>query len=158
VDQTGRMYRRLEEAVASEEESTPEQPEQPQPGPAMAMRAFKLEQVPSVGPESEAELDRLEGGLKAREVEGSLILPANFLETGKAEFFNNNPGDFISQGILRSSLNRAAREQRLIEAKVDVGTRQGLFKPVELQSVKNGETGEQRGSGSSFALVFAVGF
>jgi ABC-2 type transport system permease protein len=49
-------------------------------------------------------------------------------------------------------------EQRLIEAKVDTQTRQGLFQPVEMESVKVGSAGEERDAGGSFVLVFAVGF
>src|SRR5689334_12806651 len=80
------------------------------------------------------------------------------MHDGKAEFFNNNPGDVLSRRILQSALDRALREQRLIEAKVDSTTRQGLFQPSELESVKIGATGEERDSGGSFILVFAVGF
>jgi ABC-2 type transport system permease protein len=87
-----------------------------------------------------------------------MILPPDFLAHGQAEFFNRNPGDVISQRLLQSALNRAVREQRLIEAKVDTKTRQGLFQPVELEAVKIGATGQERDSGGSFALVFGIGF
>jgi hypothetical protein len=80
------------------------------------------------------------------------------MEHGRAEFFNNNPGDVLSRRILQRALNRAAREQRLVEAQIDQKTRQGLFQPVELDSVKIGAAGEERDSGGSFILVFGVGF
>jgi ABC-2 type transport system permease protein len=102
-----------------------------------------------------AELDQR---LSAKEIDGYIILPPDFLTNGKVEFFNRNPGDFVSQGRLVSALNRAAREQRLIHANIDSKTRQGLFQPVELQSVKIGAGGQARDSGESFALVFGVGF
>jgi ABC-2 type transport system permease protein len=157
VDQTGKMYGRLEEAVVSDEAAT-DRADQTRSGPEMAGRAFRLEQVASVGPEADAERARLDARLRAKELDGYLILPPDFMEQGKAEFYNNNPGDVLSRRILQSALNRAIREQRLIEAKVDPETRQGLFKPVELQSVKVGASGEERDSGGSFVLVFAVGF
>ena len=152
VDQTGKVYRHLAEALASNEAE-----EQGDERPDMG-RAFRLESVTAIGPDAAAARARLDERLRAKELDGYLILPPDFLETGKAEFFNINPGDFISEGVLRSALNRAAREERLIEAKVDSGTRQGLFKPVVVESIKHGETGEQRGPRASFVLVFAVGF
>jgi ABC-2 type transport system permease protein len=97
--------------------------------------------------------------VRVKELDGYLILPPDFLQRGNAEFFSNNPGDLLSGRLLQAALNRAVREQRLIEANVDTQTRQGLFQPVDLQSAKVGTAGEERGSGGgSFVLVFAVGF
>ena len=160
IDQTGKMYGRLEAAVDSdEEEESDEKPDVAQSCPALANRKFHLEQVASVGPDAEAQRARLDQRLQAKEIDGYLVLAPSFMQDGKAEFFNNNPGDVLSRKMLQSALNRALREQRLIEAKVDPATRQGLFQPAEMQSVKNGATGKERDSGaSSFILVFAVGF
>jgi ABC-2 type transport system permease protein len=157
VDQTGKLYARLADAVASDEE-LPDQANQPRTGPQMGKRAFVLEQVVSVGRDAAEQRAQLEARLRKRELDGYLILPPDLLQHGKAEFFNNNPGDLFSRGVLQSSLNRAVREQRLIEAKVDPETRQGLFQPVQLQSVKIGDAGEKRDTGESFVLVFGVGF
>lgn len=157
IDQTGKMYGRLEEALERDEASS-EQTDQPQSGPEMSRRAFHLEQVASIGPDAEAERAQLDERLRAKEIDGYLVLSSSFMQDGKAEFFNNNPGDVLSRRILQSALDRALREQRLIEAKVDPTTRQGLFQPSELQSVKIGATGQERDSGGSFILVFAVGF
>src|SRR5690242_5530181 len=158
VDQTGKLFVRLQEAVASEEKSA-EDSERNQPGPKIGARTFKLEQVPSIGPDASAARANLEARIRAKELDGYLILPPDFLQTGKAEFFNNSPGDFLSGRPLESALNRAAREQRLIEAKVDTGTRQAVFQPVDVEAVQVGAPGEKHGSDSSrFVLVFAVGF
>lgn len=156
MDQTGKMYARLEEAVARDE--APDQTDRTSTGPQMAGRAFKLEQVTSIGPDAAGQRSQLDARLRAKELDGYLILPPDFFDHGRAEFFNNNPGDLLSSRILRSALNRALREQRLIEAQVDSKTRQGLFQPVQLQSLKIGEAGEQREAGESFVLVFGVGF
>ena len=80
--------------------------------------------------------------MRARELDGYVILPPDFLSPGKAEFVNRNPGDVFSLQALQSAINRAAREQRLIDAKVDTKTRQELFKPIELQPVKTGAVGQ----------------
>lgn len=157
IDQTGKMYGRLQDALESDEASS-EQKDEPQSGPEMARRQFHLEQVASVGPNAEAERAQLDERLRNKQIDGYLVLSSSFMQDGKAEFFNNNPGDVLSRRILQSALDRALREQRLIEAKVDPTTRQGLFQPSELQSVKIGATGRERDSGGSFVLVFAVGF
>ena len=158
VDQTGKMYDRLQEALVSDERSE-KAAELNRPGPDIADRGFQLEQVPSIGPDASAERAKLEARVRAKELDGYLILPPDFLQTGKAEFFNNSPGDFLSGRPLDSALNRAVREQRLVEAKVDTGTRQALFQPVDVQSVHVGAPGEKLVSDSSrFVLVFAVGF
>jgi ABC-2 type transport system permease protein len=158
VDQTGKLYNRLEEALTSDERAV-EKAEQNRSNPEIGEREFQLEQVASVGPDASAARANLEARIKAKDLDGYLILPPNFLQTGQAEFFNNSPGDFLSGRPLESALNRAVREQRLIEAKVDTGTRQAVFQPVEVQSVQVNAPGEKVGSdGSRFVLVFAVGF
>jgi ABC-2 type transport system permease protein len=100
----------------------------------------------------------LDQRMRARELDGYLILPPDFISTGKAEFFNRNPGDVVSLGALQSTLNRATREQRLIEARVDNKTRRELFRPVSLEGVGVSGGSQQRDPNTSFALVFGVGF
>lgn len=169
VDQTNKMYGPMQAAFVDEEsqesaqsataEAQPESANETRRGTTqMGGRNFQLMEVDLEGrsvDEVKAELDRQ---LLGRELDGYLILPPDFITTGNAEFFNNNPGDMISKGILSSTLNRALREQRLAEANVAPETRKQLFKGVELQSVKIGATGQERDSGESFLLVFGVGF
>jgi len=158
VDQTGKIYTRLEQELVSDEQQPTDQSEPMRTGPDMPGRAFLLQQVAAVGPDAGEQRQQLEARLRNKEIDGYLILPPDFMRHGKAEFFNNNPGDVLTRRILQQALNRAVREQRLIEAKVDSETRQGLFQPVEMQSVKIGASGEERDSGGSFILVFGVGF
>ena len=158
IDKTGKLYARLQDAVAGDE-SAAEEPDQNRPGPQMPGRAFQLESVPSVGPDAGEQRAKLEARMRAKELDGYLILPPDFLQRGNAEFFSNNPGDLLSGRLLQAALNRAVREQRLVEANVDTQTRQALFQPVDLQSARVGAAGEERDSGGgSFVLVFAVGF
>ena len=157
IDETGKLYARLEEALVVDEQE-PERGNRPRTGPDMAQRLFQLEQVASIGPDAAEQRTRLEERLRNKSLDGYLLLPGDFLQQGRAEFFNNNPGDLLSQGTLHSALNRAVREQRLIEARVDDQTRQRLFQPVKMESVKVGDAGAERDSGSSFVLVFGVGF
>jgi ABC-2 type transport system permease protein len=164
LDQTGKMYGHLQQSLLSDESD-----QLPGIDPQNVNRElrnasrrglgnFVLEEVRPVGqsPEqTQAELDRR---LRAKELDGYVILPPDFLTDGQAEFFNRNPGDVISRRTLQSALNRAVREERLIEAKVDTKTRQELFQPVQLEAVKIGASGQERDSGGSFALVFGIGF
>ena len=153
VDETGKMYEHLNEAVISDEsqqEETNDQRRRP-------FSNFILEPINPNQPAEQirAELDRR---LHEREIDGYLHLPPNFLATGQVEYFNRNPGDVISMRTLESALNRAVREERLEEAKVDIKTREELFKPVNVQAIKVGAAGQERDSGGSFALVFGIGF
>jgi len=167
IDQTGKMYVPLETAFLTEESEEAAQQASPEPGAAsptrrgmsrMGSRSFQLTEVKPDGRSAQQVKADLDQQLLTKQLDGYLILPPDFLSTGRAGFFNNNPGDMLSRGILTSSLTRALREQRLVEAKVSPETRRDLFRRVELQAVKIGATGEERDSGGSFILVFAVGF
>lgn len=154
IDETGKMYEHLDRALindASQQERSPN--EQRRRGFA----SFVLEPVDTHQPIEEIRAD-LEKRLHSRDLEGYLILPPDFLSRGQAEFFNRNPGDLFSFRLLESALNRAVREQRLIEARVDTRTREELFKPVTLEAIKVGAAGQERDSGGGFALVFGIGF
>ena len=162
VDQTGKMYSEIRQALLNDQQEADAQNVNAgaqRTTPRRSFSRFLLEEVNT----SNQSLDQIRAGLdqrlRARELDGYVVLPPDFFSTGEAEFFNRNPGDLFSPRVLQSAINRAAREQRLIDANVDSKTRQELFKPVELQSLKVGASGgQQADSGGSFALVFAVGF
>ena len=171
VDQTGRMYASLYNSVmeeADEAESAPRSVDASAPNESASGRLQRvgdqtkeipeLQEVPIGGRslnEIKAELDRRVG---AKELDGYLILPANLLENGNAEFFSRNTGDVFTKRFLQRAVSRAVRQQRLVEANINVKTVQALSKPVELEAIKIGETGGERDSGEGFVLVFGVGF
>jgi ABC-2 type transport system permease protein len=155
VDQTGKMFDQLNVAMFNE---AGQQPENANPPRGRVFGNFSLEKVDASGKSTDQIRNDLDRRLRDKEIDGYLILPPDVLDHGQVEFFNRNPGDVMSRRMLQSALNRAVREQRLIEAKVDTKTRQGLFQPVELEAVKIGATGKERDSGGSFALVFGIGF
>ena len=161
VDQTGKMYDHVNQALFGDE---PREEARAGSNATEGRRGrgfgnFVLEKVPIEGQSIEQVKAQLDQRLRARELDGYVILPADFIDHGQAEYNNRNPSDVFSNRMLQSALNRAVREQRLIEAKVDTKTRQELFQPVELQSMKIDATGQQRESGAaSFALVFGIGF
>ena len=163
VDQTGRMYSQIRQALFSDQQETGAQNVNSGPPrtttPRRSFSRFILEEVSTTDQPLDQIRAQLDQRLNARQLDGYVILPPDFLSHGKAEFINRNPGDVFSPQVLQSAINRAAREQRLIDAKVDTKTRQELSQPVELKSVKVGAvSGEQSNSNAGFAVVFGVGF
>src|SRR5215213_5919751 len=158
VDQTGRMYGNLSQALKNEAPNQESTNDNAQQQAARGFGRFVLQEVSAQSQSTEQLRADLDQRLRAKEFDGYVILPPDFLEHGQVEFRNRNPGDLLSGRVLQQALNRAVREQRLIEAKVDQKTRQELFQPVELQAVKVGDAGAERDSGGGFALVFGVGF
>ena len=158
VDRTGKMYGQLRQSLSGDQPEDAGNTNQGRDIGSLPFGAFRLEEVNAADRSDDQVRADLNQRLSAKEIDGYIILPADFLTTGKTEFFNRNPGDVVSQRRLVSALNRAVRQQRLIEANVDTRTRQGLFKPVELQAVKIGAGVQERDSGERFALVFGVGF
>ncbi len=161
VDQTGRLYETLNDAVAADEPPPEESGSQTSGGSVDRGRAFIGRFIfERISPDRS--IDELRSDLEQRlhsgDLDGYLVLPPDFLTRGQAEFFNRNPGDVISLRLLDSTLNSAVRQQRLIEARVDATTRESLFKRVQVQAVKVGAAGQERDSGGSFALVFVIGF
>lgn len=153
IDQTGKMFEPLNQAIETDESRQ----EGSGTRRVRAFGNFKLEPITSDRSQEEIRAD-LEKRLESRNLDGYLLLPPDLLEGGQAEFFNRNPGDVMSLRMLDSALNRAAREQRLIEAEVDPKTREELFKPVKVQAMKVGAAGQERDRGERFALVFGIGF
>lgn len=159
VDRTGKMFGQLRQSLDNDQsEDTNTNTNERRDIGRLAYGDFRLEEVNAADRSDDQVRADLDQRLSAKEIDGYIILPPDFLSTGKTEFFNRNPGDVFSRGRLVSALNRAVRQQRLVEANVDPKTRQGLFKPVELQAVKSGAGGHERDSGERFALVFGVGF
>ena len=167
IDRTGKMFAPLQSAFADEQSEEAAQQPSSQPEAAnqtrrgfsrMGSRSFALTEAKSDGRSAEEVKAGLDQQLRTRELDGYLVVPSDFLTTGRAAYFNNNPGDVLSREILTSSLTRALREQRLVQANVDAETRRNLFRRVELQAVKIGDGREERDSGESFLIVFGVGF
>jgi ABC-2 type transport system permease protein len=171
VDQTGKMYSGLYNSVMDEVEETDSatpsvetkasnenQSERFQAMGKEPKEVPELQQVTIGGrslDEIKAELDRRVG---TKELDGYLILPPDLLESGDAEFVSRNTGDVFTRRFLQRALSRAVRQQRLVEANINVETVQALSQPVELETTGIGATDRKRNSGEAFALVFGVGF
>ena len=161
VDQTGRMYPEVRQALFGDETDQDAQNAgsgDRGTGSRRNFAMFVVEEVNAAIQPLDQIRAQLDERLRERSLEGYVILPPDFLANGNAEFINRIPGDLFSRQVLQSAINRAAREQRLIDAKVDTKTRQDLLKPIQLQSIKIGAGGQEPDAGASFALVFGVGF
>lgn len=170
VDQTGRMYKRLETAVV-DETNDEELESDANTGNAMEPNDDRFKQLA----ESQSEamvieevalngrsLDDLKRDLNERisrkEIDSYLVLPPDLFEGAKAQFVGRNAGDLFTKRRLEESLSRAVREERLAHANIDAKVVKELSRPVDLLAYKVGDRGEERDTGEGFVLVFASGF
>lgn len=172
VDQTGKLYQGVYKSVVQKDRES----EQPTPVPVNANalssssseqlhqagsrqeESFQLEEIQVDGRSLEQVMSELNERVQKQELDGYLILPANVLQDGKAQFFGRNTGDVFTTDDLEDGLTRAVREQRFSEAGLSSARIRELSKPVELDSFKLGAKGAQGDSGEGFVLVGACGF
>ena len=172
VDQTGRMYRRVEAALTGEETDEDDVPNN-EPARDEAVRnsddqASKiagsqagnlvLEEASSAGRSLDEIKRELNERISRHEIDGYLVLPPDLLEGARAQFFGRNTGDLFKKRRLEDSISRAVREERLAHANIDANVVKELSRPVDLLSYRVGERGEERDRGEGFILVFACGF
>lgn len=161
MDGTGKIFGRLQSSLGSNDVVVIDDANPATRNNAIEkarQRSFVLEKM-SLNGLSESEVkNELEQRLRAKEIDAYLILPADLLQTGKAQFFRRNTSDLISTRRIQGALDNAIREQRLIEAHVDARTMGELSRSVEFETSKISGSSSERDSGGGFALVFAVGF
>jgi len=171
VDGTGKLYPRLYDAVMNDAADTEESPtDQTQSIQSGNLRTglkqitkdrqanLELQEINPAGRSLSQLRTELDRRLQVKELDGYLILPPDLLHDAKAQFFGRNSGDVFTRRSLQKALSEAVRDERLVEANINVKTLQELSKPVELEGVNIGASGEERDSGEGFLLVFAVGF
>ena len=167
IDGTGKLYESLQKAIDTDVE--------PEPSPEIAgtrnpnlnqgvrlasqsVKNIELEKVEMAGRDLTQLRNELDERVRAKQINGYLLLPPDLLENGKAELAVSNAGDLFTRRVLQESLGRATREQRLKQANIDTRTIEELSRPVEVQSVIVGTAGGVRDSGEGFLMVFAIGF
>jgi ABC-2 type transport system permease protein len=169
VDQTGRMYERVAKELASGKDQrgttarTPgqlpvgpnDQKEQINQAGKLIKGSFVVEEV-HLGNRSldEARKD-LEARVQNREFDGYLVLPANLLKDGQPEFRARNTADLFTKDSVESSISRAVRGQRLVEAGIDEKAVAKASEPVDLKTT--GASGQESKGEASFYLVFGLG-
>lgn len=168
VDQTGRLYERVRDAITgTQEERDEENAGASGVNAAQARRArraletrFLIEQVSTAGRAAGEVLDELNGRALRKELDAYVILPPDVLENGRAEFYARNLGDMITAGQLRSRLSRAVVEQRMIDARIDQARVRELSRGVRLtrHKIKEGGAAKGEGEGSFFLALGAASF
>ena len=170
VDQTGKMYERVAKELMSGKDrrgnsATPQGPERPQVGgdpKEQINQAGKLIKANFTVEEARLDNRSLDEGRKAleariqnRELDGYIVLPANLLKDGQPEFRARNTADLFTKDTVESSISRAVRGQRLVEAGIDEKTVAKASEPVALKSIEAG--GKESKGEASFYLVFGLG-
>ena len=161
MDGTGKLFGRLQGSLRNENEKPSDEVTPGTKNNAIEKareQSFILEEAPMQG-RSESEINaELARRLSQKEIDAYLILPANLLQSGKAQLFRRNTSDLFSTRRIQSALDAAIREQRLMDAHVDSKTMSDLARPVDFETTRISGSSSERDSGGGFALVFVVGF
>ena len=167
VDQSGKVYERFRDTLTQtvdEDDDDTETPsvntnrqEQLQRSSELGSGRFQVELVPSDGRSLEEVKRQLNERVRQNELDGYVIIPADILTDGKAEFYGRNTGDIFTRGTVADRLTRAVREQRLAENKIDQRVLREAGRRVSLSSMKISSRGEEKVSGSGFTFVFSFG-
>ena len=168
IDQSGKVYDRFREALLQTvdededdeldgERADPNQQEQMQRKPSFGRTHFEVELVPSSGRPLEELKRELNERVRRNELDGYVVIPADILSDGKAEFFGRNTGDIFTRGAVADRLTRAVREERLAENKIDQQVLREAGRRVSLASTKISSRGEERVSGTGLMFVLSFG-
>ncbi len=175
VDQTGKMYERVREALTDErgvqaegrdagENDSPVKNFNQSPEERMRrasrdlMGSYAVEPVNISGRTEEEVVRELDERIRKNQLDGYLIIPKDVLQTGKISYYGRNTGDVVTQDQIRSRVATAIREQIIAEANVDRRVMAEMNKPVRMDSARVTDTGTERDSGAGFYLVLVVGF
>jgi ABC-2 type transport system permease protein len=171
VDQTGKLYGRLNESLMHEQDETAGESvadnaqksvqmnnaERMQAAAERQHQTFWLQKVEAPG-SLEQTRQELRGRIRNKELDLYLILPADILENGSAEVVGTSSGNIFSKGDLKNAVSNAVREARLEQARIDPKIVRSLSQPTELKTVRLDDVGETEDSGQGFIVVFGVGF
>lgn len=176
VDESGVLYERVAQSIqrGRDEEAEEDEPSRRNPAGATPLNpnttdrfkkaadatkdSYRLERVDLRGRSTDEIKRELSERVRRNELDSYLILPANILREGKAEFYGRNAGDVFTRGQIGERVSDAVRDQRMAEANLDQQLMRHINRPVQLSAVRISERGEEKDSGEAFALVFGVGF
>lgn len=174
LDETGRMYERVESALTSSDgDDEEDSSRQNQPAAVMnqngaekmkqAARAseqgYAVERVESGSENREALVNRLNARVKSKELDAYLVLPKDVLSGGEAVYYSRNVADQFARGHVRNALTRAVRVARLEERGIGPEVMRAVDQPLRMKTARaGGGEGEAEDKGEGFALVFGTGF
>jgi len=170
VDQTGRMYERVAKELTSGKKPRDEDAVQAldqapagnnnakekidQAG-ALSRGNYLVEEVPLNSRSIDDIRKTLEGRIQTHEIDGYVVLPANLLKEGRAEFRARNAADLFTASYVAGAISRAVRGQRLAEARIDERFVAEASEPIALQTT--GAGGQESKGEASFYLAFGAG-
>lgn len=165
VDQTGKMYARVEQELLSDRSRanpTRKPPSQTQPGFSSTNQtdrepdvSFVVEEVRLNGRPLDAVRQELDARVSRKELDGFVILPPNLLNGEQPEFSARNTADLFTRSKVENSINRALRSQRMVENGIDEKRVEKMSEPITLSTT--GAGGKESKGESSFFLVFGLG-
>ncbi|HEY0319390.1 MAG TPA: ABC transporter permease [Pyrinomonadaceae bacterium] len=173
IDQTGKMYDRVQAALTDEsgigdEGEAPESKAvkninaSPQDRMRRASRSmsgsYAIEPVNLDGRSIETVTAELNQRVLKNQLDGYLIIPRDVLTSGQISYHGRNTGDVVTMDQIRSRVAKAIRDQIIAEANVPQKVFADISKPVKMDPRRITETGTQRDSGAGFILVLIVGF
>ncbi|HEX8181137.1 MAG TPA: ABC transporter permease [Pyrinomonadaceae bacterium] len=170
VDETGRMYERVREALlrAPEEESDAAGENADASARAPETRGavgktpvdfdFVVEQVAPAG-RTPADVQReLNERVRRNELDAYVVLPPDVLQTGHAEYYARNLGDEFTAGQIKRRLSEAISEQRLLDRGVNLDFVHDSARAINLTTRRAGADGASGEARGSFGLAFGIGF
>ena len=165
VDQTGKMYARVEQELVSDRSRanpTRKLPQQTQPGFNPTNQtdrepdaSFVVEEVRFNGRSLDVVRQELDARVSRKELDGFVILPPNLLSGEQPEFSARNTADLFTRSKVENSINRALRSQRMVENGIDEKKIEKMSEPISLNTT--GAGGKESKGESSFFLVFGLG-
>ncbi len=174
VDETGRMYERVREAILREPEADDKgagatdgraQGDANNNAPATAQQKdaqpdadYVIEQVRADGRSLEDVKRVLNERVQRGELDAYIILPRDVIETGRAEYYARNLGDEFTARQLGNRLSAAVGEQRLLDRGINLQFVHDSTRRVELTSRKAGAEGTGAAERGSFGFAFGIGF
>src|SRR5437660_2075698 len=170
IDVSGKLYPGFHEALTNDEDETAQdnansagaamnsnQQERMRRSSQMNSQRFEAELVSLNGRTLEEVKRELNDRVRANALDGYVIIPADILAEGKAEFYGRNTGDVFTRDAVTDRLSRAVRELRLAENKIDQRVLREASRRVSLVSTKISARGEEKVSNSGFMFVFSFG-
>ena len=170
VDESGMMYERVAKEITSGKKSRDEDvvqtldqsssgnnnaKEKIEQANKLSRNSYVVEEVPLNGRSVGDIRKDLETKIQAHEFDGYIVLPANLLKEGQAEFRLRNTADVFTVSYVADALSRAVRGERLAEAKISEKLITEASEPVKLRTT--GAGGQESKGEASFYLAFGAG-
>jgi ABC-2 type transport system permease protein len=169
VDQTGKMYERVVKELTSGKKPQAQDPvqsldqtsgnnnakERIDRANKLSRTSYLVEEVSLNGRSVDDIRKDLEARIQTHDLDGYVVLPANLLKDGKAEFRLRNAADLFTASSVSDALSRAVRGERLAEARIDERFVAEASEPVDLKTT--GADGKESKGEASFYLAFGAG-